>query len=217
VTTRILIVDDHQVMREGLRALLEHPPQSTVIGDARNGREAVVLARQLQPDVVILDIAMPELNGIEATRKILAQSADLKVIALSMHKDRSYVSGMLEAGASGYVPKESAFEEIAAAIDTVLKGQIYLGASITGIVIDDYINLVARQSSAEASPLTDREREVLQLLAEGRKTAEIATTLNVSVKTVETHRRQIMLKLDLHSVAELTKYAIRTGLTSLDE
>ena len=217
MTTRILIVDDHQVMREGLRALLEHPPQSTVIGDARNGREAVVLARQLQPDVVILDIAMPELNGIEATRKILAQSADLKVIALSMHKDRSYVSGMLEAGASGYVPKESAFEEIAAAIDTVLKGQIYLGASITGIVIDDYINLVARQSSAEASPLTDREREVLQLLAEGRKTAEIATTLNVSVKTVETHRRQIMLKLDLHSVAELTKYAIRTGLTSLDE
>lgn len=216
MTARILIVDDHQVLRDGLRALLERPPQSTVIGDASNGREAIALARELDPDVVILDIAMPELNGIEATRKMLAENPDLKVIALSMHKDRSYVAGMLEAGASGYIPKESAFEEIAVAITTVLKGQIYLGATITGIVIDDYRNLVAHQSPAKSSPLTDREREVLQLLAEGGKTGEIAQTLHVSVKTVETHRRQIMLKLDLHSVAELTKYAIRQGLTSLD-
>lgn len=216
MTTRILIVDDHQVMREGLRALLERPPQSTVVGDASNGREAIALVRELDPDVVILDIAMPELNGIEATRKMLSEKPDLKVIALSMHKDRSYVAGMLEAGACGYIPKESAFEEIAVAITTVLKGQIFLGATITGVVIEDYRNLVGRQNTAKSSPLTDREREVLQLLAEGGKTGEIAQTLHVSVKTVETHRRQIMQKLDLHSVAELTKYAIRQGLTSLD-
>lgn len=216
MTVRILIVDDHQVVRDGLKALLDQPPRYAVIGTAKDGREGVTLSRKLSPDVVIMDVAMPELNGVDAARRILADSPDVRIVALSMHADRRYVSGMLQAGALAYVRKESAFEEISAAVDAVTQGTVYLGEGIADVVVGELRQLGAARPSDDADSLSDREREVLQLLAEGRKTAEIAAALYVSTKTVETHRRQIMSKLSLDSIAALTKYAIRKGLISLD-
>jgi DNA-binding NarL/FixJ family response regulator len=217
MTIRILIADDHQVVRDGLKALLDDPPRYRVIGTACNGREAAVLARKLNPDVVIIDIAMPELNGVDATKRMLADMPDLRIVALSMHSDRRYISGMLQAGALGYVRKESAFEEITAAVDAVSQGHVYLGEGVAGVVVNDYREMMSHRAPDESDPLSVREREVLQLLAEGRKTSEIAERLHVSPKTVETHRRQIMQKLDLDSVAALTKYAIRNGFITLDD
>ncbi|MGB5346148.1 MAG: response regulator transcription factor [Woeseia sp.] len=217
MTIRILIADDHQVVRDGLKALLDDPPRYRVIGTACNGREAAVLARKLNPDVVIIDIAMPELNGVDATKRMLADMPDLRIVALSMHSDRRYISGMLQAGALGYVRKESAFEEITAAVDAVSQGHVYLGEGVAGVVVNDYREMMAHRAPDESDPLSVREREVLQLLAEGRKTSEVAERLHVSPKTVETHRRQIMQKLDLDSVAALTKYAIRNGFITLDD
>ena len=217
MSVSILIVDDHNIVRDGLRALLEPLPGMKVVGEAENGRVAVRLAREIQPDIVIIDVAMPDLNGIEATRKIRSQVPGTKVIGLSMHSDRRFVSRMLQAGAAAYLRKESAFEEIAAAIEAVARGEHYLGRGITDLVVADYKTLMLDKSLDRQEPLTHREREVVQLLAEGKKTAEIATQLHVSVKTVETHRTNIMGKLGLHSIAELTKYAVREGLTSLDD
>ncbi len=217
MSVSILIVDDHNIVRDGLRALLEPLAGMKVVGEAENGRVAVRLARELQPDIVIIDVAMPDLNGIEATRKIRSQVPGTKVIGLSMHSDRRFVSRMLQAGAAAYLRKESAFEEIAAAIEAVARGEHYLGRGITDLVVADYKTLMLDKSLDRQEPLTHREREVVQLLAEGKKTAEIATQLHVSVKTVETHRTNIMGKLGLHSIAELTKYAVREGLTSLDD
>lgn len=217
MTVRILIADDHQVVRDGLSALLDDPPRYSVIGTACDGREAAVLARKLNPDVVIIDIAMPELNGVDATKRMLAEMPDLRIIALSMHSDKRYISGMLQAGALAYVRKESAFEEITAAVDAVSQGNVYLGEGVAGVVVNDYRQMMAKRSPEDNDPLSAREREVLQLLAEGRKTADIAARLHVSSKTVETHRRQIMLKLELDSVAALTKYAIRHGFIALDD
>lgn len=217
MTVRILIADDHQVVRDGLKALLDDPPRYQVIGTACDGREASVLARKLNPDVVIIDIAMPELNGVDATKRMLAEMPDLRIIALSMHADKRYISGMLQAGALGYVRKESAFEEISAAVDAVSQGNVYLGEGVAGVVVDDYRQMMARRAPDETDPLSAREREVLQLLAEGRKTTEIAARLHVSTKTVETHRRQIMSKLELDSVAALTKYALRHGIITLED
>jgi DNA-binding NarL/FixJ family response regulator len=217
MTVRIVIADDHQVVRDGLKALLEQPPRYTVIGTARNGREAVELARKLNPDVVIMDIAMPELNGVDATKRILAESPHIGIIALSMHADRIYVSGMLQSGALAYVRKESAFEEISAAVEAVTQGNVYLGNGVADVVVGELRDLFATRSTGDVDPLSAREREVLQLLAEGKKVSDIATALYISTKTVETHRRQIMSKLKLDSVAALTKYALRKGLISLDE
>lgn len=217
MTVRILIADDHQVVRDGLSALLEDPPRYTVIGTACDGREAAVMARKLNPDVVIIDIAMPELNGVDATKRMLAEMPGLRIIALSMHSDKRYISGMLQAGALGYVRKESAFEEITAAVDAVSQGNVYLGEGVAGVVVNDYRQMMARTDTDESDPLSVREREVLQLLAEGKKTTEIAARLHVSSKTVETHRRQIMSKLNLDSVAALTKYALRHGFITLDD
>ena len=217
MSVTILIVDDHNIVRDGLRALLEPLAGMKVVGEAENGRVAVRLAREIQPDIVIIDVAMPDLNGIEATRKIRSQVPGTKVIGLSMHSDRRFVSRMLQAGAAAYLRKESAFEEIAAAIEAVARGEHYLGRGITDLVVADYKALMLDKSLDRQEPLTHREREVVQLLAEGKKTAEIATQLHVSVKTVETHRTNIMGKLGLHSIAELTKYAVREGLTSLDD
>ena len=216
MTIRILIADDHKIVRDGLRSLLESRADCTVVGEASDGREAVELARKLDPDVVVIDVAMPELNGIDATSKLVNQAQNVKVVALSMHSDRNFVAGMLQAGASAYLRKESAFDEIARAIDAVMEGKVFLGDGIAGVVVEDYRELIARSGLNESIPLTAREREVLQLIAEGYKTAEIANMLHLSVKTIETHRRQIMEKLDLRSVPELTKYAIRHGLTSID-
>ncbi|HAR62062.1 MAG: DNA-binding response regulator [Candidatus Margulisiibacteriota bacterium] len=212
---KILMVDDHKIMREGLRALLEKESEMEVISEAENGRSAVDLAAKLKPNLVIMDASMADLNGIEATRQIIANSPAIKVLGLSMYSDRRFVTGMLSAGASGYILKDCAFEELITAIHTVFANQIYLSPGITTIVIKDYVGRLSAPEDPESPVLTTREREVLQLLAEGKTTKQIATLLYVSTKTIETYRQQIMKKLNIHSVAELTKYAIREGLTSL--
>jgi DNA-binding NarL/FixJ family response regulator len=215
--TRILLADDHRIVREGLRCLIENQEGMSVVGEAATGIEAVRLAREHQPDIVIIDIAMPDLNGVDATRQILEQVPQAKVIALSMHGDRRYVSGMLDAGASGYLLKDSAFEELTAAVRTVLSGEVYLSPKIATVVLQDYRErLPSVETTGAASVLTPKERSVLQLIAEGRTTKETARKLGVSPKTIETHRHRIMKKLDIWSVAELTKFAIREGLTSTD-
>jgi len=215
VTIKVLLADDHKIVRDGLRTLLEKQADIAVLGEAEDGREALQMTRKLSPDVVVMDIAMPELNGIEATRQILSEYPGMKIVALSMHSDKRFVSEMLKAGASAYLLKDCAFEELISAIRTIMKGKIYLSPGIAGVVLADYIRDDRKSEPSVFSQLSDREREVLQLMAEGRTTREVASHLNVSIKTVETHRMNIMTKLDIHSIAELTKYAIREGLTSL--
>ena len=183
---------------------------------ADNGRQALTLTRRLKPDVIIMDIAMPELNGIDATRQILDEVPGVKIIALSMHSGKQFVEGMLRAGVVGYLIKESAFEELIKAIRVVCSGRKYLSPDVTDIVLRDYLNPADKTHGERAPDLTLREREVLQLLAEGRATKKIAERLNISIKTVESHRKNIMTKLGLHTVAELTKYAVRHGLTSIE-
>jgi two-component system response regulator NreC len=214
--TKILLADDHKIVRDGLRALIEKEPNMEVVAEACDGRTTVQRAKEFMPHIVILDVAMPDLNGIEAARQIVTDIAGVKIIALSMHSDRRFVIRMLESGASGYLLKDSAFEELSMAIKTVLSGKIYLSPAIAGVVVENVMRGSPQRVSRVTAELTPREREVLQLLAEGRTTKKIASQLNVSVKTVETHRRQVMEKLDIHSVAELTKWAVREGLTSLE-
>ena len=216
MSTRILLVDDHKITRQGLRSLLENQGDMEVVAEAEEGRTAVRLVREIVPDVVIMDVSMPDLNGMEAARQIVADCPDVKIIALSMHSDALFVTEMLKSGASGYLLKDCAFEELALAIRTVSDEKTYLSPSISGVVVNDYVHLLSKGESVNAEVLSNREREVLQLLAEGKSTKQIALRLHISVKTVETHRRQIMEKLDIHSVAELTKYAIRKGFTSLE-
>jgi two-component system, NarL family, response regulator NreC len=215
---KIILADDHRLMREGLRSLLEKEPGMETLAEADNGRSAVKLARELKPDVVVMDVSMPDLNGIEATRQIIKEAPAVKVLGLSMHADKHFITEMLKAGASGYLLKHCAFEELGHAIRSVGTGRIYLSPEITGVVIQDYIH-TAHNSGSPCSvsdpALTSREREVLQLLAEGKSTRDIASCLNLSVKTIETHRQNMMDKLQLHSIAELTKYAIVEGLTEL--
>jgi two-component system response regulator NreC len=213
---RILLADDHKIVRDGLRALLEKQPGMAVVGEADNGRATVSLTRDLLPELVIMDIGMPDLNGIDATRQIVNEFPGVKVIALSMHSDRRFVAQMFRAGASGYLLKDCAFEELARAVRAVLKNQTYLSPAVAGPVMEDYVHHLAAVANAESCALSPREREVLQLLAEGKSTREVAALLCVSVKTIETHRQQIMAKLNIHNVAELIKYAIREGLTSLE-
>lgn len=219
---RILLADDHEVVRTGLRRVLEGMGSVELAGEASDGREAVRLAEQLKPDLVIMDISMPELNGVEATRQIVALSPQIKVIILSMHPDRQYVSEALRAGACGYVLKNVATRELATAVTAALSGKTFLSPKIQEVVVQHFVRGEPGSSSAQpagqtrAATLTPREREVLQLLAEGKSNKEIAARLFVSVKTVEAHRAQIMDKLDIRTVAELTKYAIRQGLTTLE-
>jgi len=216
MSARILLADDHTIIREGLHSLLEKQPDIEVVGEVADGRKAIKLVRELKPDLVIMDITMPNLNGIDATRKIVAGSRGTKVIALSMHSSRRFVTEMLKAGASAYILKESLFSELLEAIRVVLNGGIYLSPSITGVVIDAYVKQLSIGDERQAQSLTNRQREVLQLLAEGKSTKHIAKQLYVSSRTIESIRRNIMDKLDIHNVAELTKYAIREGLTQLD-
>ena len=213
---RIILADDHRITREGLVAMLEKQPDLEVIAEAENGRKAVRLAQELSPEIVVMDVTMPDLNGIDATRMITDESRHIKVIALSMYSNKHFVQGMIQAGASGYLLKDCAFEELVHAIHAVASGKKYLSPGIAGIVVEDYLDRMSNNRLSVNPVLTAREREVLQLIAEGMSTKKIASHLNVSVKTVETHRRQIMEKLDIYSVAELTKYAVREGLTSLD-
>lgn len=221
---KILLADDHRMMRDGLRALLEREGLE-VVAEAADGREAVTLALRLHPDVVIMDISMPQLNGIDATRKLRAEAPRTKVVGLSMNADSRYVLAMFAAGAVGYLLKSSASEELIQALRAVSAGQKYVSPAIANIVLDHLTEGPEARGSQGATPapgpqivksLTVREREVLQLLAEGKASKEIATQLGVSPATVETHRRQIMQKLGLHTVAELTKYAIREGLTTIE-
>jgi len=212
--TKILVVDDHKLFRDGLIGLLKSKNYD-IVGVAENGLKAVQSAKELQPDVIIMDIAMPELNGIEATRKIISENPDIRIIILSQYFERRFILESLKAGALGYVIKDSSIETLAGAIETVLIRQIYLSSEITDAVIKDYIHIASGSGTSAYTVLSSREREVLQLIAEGVATKEIAAKLNVSVKTIETHRKQIMNKLEIHSVAELTKYAIREGLTEL--
>lgn len=211
----VILADDHKIVREGIRILLQKYPEIEVIGETEDGRSTVEMARELAPDVVVMDIAMPDMNGIEATRRITEERPGVKVVALSMHSDKRFVSEMLKAGASAYLLKHSAFEELVTAVMTVVENRMYLSPAVTGVVVDNYIKQKDKPGGSVFSMLSDREREVLQLLAEGKNTKEIATILNLSGKTVDAHRMNIMSKLNLHSIAELTKYAIREGLTSL--
>lgn len=213
--TRIMLVDDHMMIRQGLRSLIGRQDGMEVIAEAEDGRQAVELAHQLKPDVIIMDISMPNLNGIEAARRILSESPGTRIIALSMHADSEFVVRMLEAGACGYMLKDCAFEELIAAIRTVLSGRSYLSPGIAAAA-NGQARAPAAPARAALSALTPREREVLQLIAEGKSTKRVAGDLDLSVKTIETHRHNIMEKLGIHTVAELTKYAIRQGLTDLD-
>ena len=217
MSIRILLADDHKITRQGLRSLLEKQPDMEVVAEAEEGRTAVRLVRELVPNVVIMDVSMPDLNGMEASRQIVGEFPNVKIIALSMHSDTLFVTEMLRSGASGYLLKDCAFEELAQAIRTVMDDKTYLSPSISGLVVDDYLHRLSKADFSDSQVLSDREREVLQLMTEGNSTKQIALKLHISTKTVETHRRQIMNKLDIHTVAELTKYAIRKGLTSLDK
>jgi len=215
MTVRILIADDHRMVRKGLVALLTAEETFEVVGEADDGRAAEQMASQLQPDVVVMDLRMPNLNGIDATRQILGESPKTKIIGLSANSDSRSATEMLRAGASGYVFKQSAFEELATAIRTVMQGEIYLSPSLADGILADYLKGSGREPGSVFGMLSQREREVLQLISEGRATKEVAAELRVSVKTAETHRRNLMEKLHVDSVAELTKYAIREGLTSV--
>jgi len=213
---RILIVDDHGIVREGLKSLLQSQTDMEVVGEGEDGQVAVELAEQLSPDMVIMDMSMPNLNGIEATRLILQHRPNTKVIILSMHSDRHIVKETLEAGASAYVLKSNLFDEMLRALETVAEGGRYLSPRITDVVIDDYVGDSTEDKSAKTPKLTSRERQIVQLVAEGKTIKEIAHILHISPKTADSNRRQIMNKLGFSSMAELTKYAVREGLTSLE-
>ena len=216
MTTRILLADDHKIVSEGLQMVIDKQAEMKVVGLASDGREAVRLTRELSPDVVIMDVAMPNLNGIEATRQIIKEAPGVKVLALSMHTDRRYVTGMLSAGVSGYLLKDCAGAELAQAVRTVMEDKVYLSPAIAGVVVEELTHKSSPTDRRPLSVLSPRELEVLQLLAEGQSSRQIAGVLHISVKTVETHRRQLMEKLKLGNIAELTKFAIREGITTLD-
>lgn len=216
MSIRVLLADDHALIREGLRSLLEKQPNMEVVGEAEDGRRARELAGELSPNIVIMDVSMPKLAGIEATRQITSEFPAVKVIALSIHSKRRFVADMLSAGASGYILKECLFDELVQAIEAVAAGGRYLSPRVTDVVVDDYVKRLSGGVDSPRVALTGREREVLQLVAEGKSTKQIAVDLHVSTKTIEANRRQIMEKLDMYSVAELTKYAIQEGLTALD-
>ncbi len=213
---KILIAEDHGVVREGLKTLIEQQAEMEVVGEAEDGVLVARLAKELLPDVVIMDIAMPNLNGIQATRLILHENPDIRVIALSMYSNKRFVLEMFEAGALGYVLKSCLFDELLKAIYTVAKGEHYVSSQITGILIEEYISKSGKSEAGGLRKLTDREQQVFQLLAEGLLVKQIALRLSISPKTVDANRRRIMNKLGISSVAELTKYAIREGLTSLE-
>ncbi len=214
---RVLLAEDHTIVRKGLRSLLNGEAGIEVIGEAEDGREAVEKVQQLLPDVVLMDIAMPGLNGLEATRQIKKRFPEVQVLILTMHANEEYVFQILRAGASGYVVKQAAPTELISAIRAAYRGDSFLSPSISKTIIQEYIRQAEAMAEKESyDKLTNREREVLQLIAEGRSNREIAGLLHISVKTVETHRANLMAKLDIHSTAELTQYAIRKGMISTD-
>ena len=215
MSIKILLADDHKIVSDCLKPLINKQPDMMVIGEAENGRMVVALAQKLNPNVVIMDISMPDLNGIEATRQIIAKCPGVRIITLSMNSDRRYVTGMLSAGASGYLTKSCSFEELIRAVRAVAANKTYLSPDISDIVIKESLSRSSTDKSSVSSILTMRECEVLQLLAEGKTVKQIAAKLCLGMKTIYTHREQIMKKLNIHSTADLTKYALREGMTSL--
>jgi two-component system, NarL family, response regulator NreC len=212
-TIRILLADDHTVVRDGLRALVEKQPDMAVVGEAADGRDTIRMAEEQTPDVIIMDIAMPNMNGIEATRRIIASNPQTAVLILSMHQDESYVLRSLKAGARGYLLKESVRSDIIEAIRAVAQGRSFLTRKVSRILQEDYVREMERRGVEDSYDLlTSREREILQLVAEGRTNKEVATMLNISLTTVETHRTHILQKLNLHSIPELILYAVRKGI-----
>ncbi|MEJ2627736.1 MAG: response regulator transcription factor [bacterium] len=213
--TKIILADDHQIIRDGLKSLIEKESGFELLAEAKDGRTTVQLANELTPDVVIMDISMPGLNGMEAALQILKSNPEIKIIALSVHSEKQFVSGMLRAGASAYLLKDCAFRELKEAIHLVRQNQIYLSPKITGTILHDYRKQLLEKDQSVFNVLTQREREVLQLLAEGKSTKQVAGELYISAKTVETHRQHIMDKLSVYNLPELVKYAIRQGIVSL--
>lgn len=214
---RVLLADDHTIFREGLRMLLSIEPDIEIVGEADNGTEAVRLTGKLKPHLVVMDIGMPDLNGIDATRTILETVPDARVLGLSVHNDRRFVMGMLGAGAKGYLLKNCAGEELVRAIRDVMSGRVYVCSQVSGVVVEDYVRKVQGTGAPSLHALTEREREVVRLLALGQRNKQIAGSLGLSDKTVEAHRQHIMEKLRLHSIADLTRFAIREGLVSPEE
>ncbi len=213
----ILLADDHRLVREGLRSLLEQETDLEVVAEAENGLEAVRLARELSPDIAVVDISMPGLNGIEAARRILSEGSGTRVIALSMHSHRRFIVEMLRAGASGYLLKDCAIKEVVGAVRAVAAGGTYLSPAIAGVVAEGFVGRSPSEPRSAFNLLSDREREVLQLLAEGSNPKEVALKLGISASTIGVHRKHIMDKLGMDNLPELTKYAIREGLTSLGD
>jgi len=211
----VLLAEDHTIVRKGLRSLLDAETDIEIVGEAEDGQQAIELVQRLLPDVVLMDITMPILNGLEATRQIKKLFPQVKVVVLTVHSTEEYIFQILRAGASGYVVKQAAVSELVQAIQTVYRGASFLSPSISHQVVEEY-GRRAEAMEDKLDRLTDREREVLQLIAEGRTNREIASRLHVTVKTVEAHRAHLMDKLDLHSTAELTKYALRKGMVSPD-
>jgi len=214
MSIKIILADDHKIILEGLRSLIDNDKDMEVVAEAVNGRQAVNLAKKHTPDVVIMDINMPDLNGIEATKQITSKRTDIKVIALSMQSDKRYVAKMLQAGVKGYLLKDCAFDELIHGIRKVMSNHLYLSPQIDDIVIGDYIKHLSKEYS---NGLRSREREVLQLLAEGNTTKQISEKLSISVKTVESHRGTLMKKLGFKTLPELTKYAIKEGIISVED
>jgi two-component system response regulator NreC len=212
---RILLADDHIVMRTGLRALLERQPNLEVVGESENGREAIELVTSLKPDVVVMDVGMPVLNGIEATKTIVSQHPTTAVVILSMHVDESYIMRALKAGARGYLLKDSAPADLIGAIQAVSQNKSFFSPKVSRILAEDYVRVLKQKGAVDSYDLlTSREREILQLIAEGKANKEVAAALNISAYTVETHRSHILEKLNLHNPAELILYAVRKGLIS---
>lgn len=216
MSIRVLIADDHGIVREGLHSLIGKESDMEIVGDADDGRKALELVRELEPDVVIMDISMPNLNGVDATCQIVRDYPKIKVIALSMHSSSMFVADMIKAGASGYILKDCLFDELATAIRTVNSGGVHLSKDVVGMVVGDYMNRLSGVGGLPLESLSEREREVLQLIGEGKNTKEIAQTLHVTTKAIEANRRKIMDKLNSHSTADLVRWAILGGLTTLE-
>ncbi len=212
MTTRLLLVDDHAVVRSGLRMLLENEREIEIVGEAGNAAEAIAAATRLKPNLILMDIGLPDLSGIDATRQIKKLLPEVSIVALTIHEDEEYFFKMLEAGASGYVPKRAAPEELLTAIRAAAKGEVYLYPSLAKLLVRDYLSGGRPADEQAPSGLTDREQEILTYLAEGANNEEIATSLVISPKTVARHRENIMRKLNLHSRSELVRYAIRKGI-----
>jgi DNA-binding NarL/FixJ family response regulator len=214
MSIRIILADDHTILRQGLSRSIQEREDMKVVGQTEDGHSTVELVKELSPDVVVMDIGMPGLNGIEATRAILRDQPEVKVIGLSMHSGKKFITEMFKAGAVGYLQKDCEFEELAEAINLVMEGKTYLSPSITGVIVDNYVRVSPDDKASAFSLLTTREKEVLQLMAEGNTTKQIGMQLHISPKTVESHRLRVMDKLDIDNVAQLTKYAVQEGLTS---